>query len=151
MTTSLIFLGKSFLGNLYRHLATFYWSHCMTMPSSYQRCTDTRECSVVCLGHETVPRKPRFCQIAGGGKSFKSNYNCNYIFIQFWKCEQVKLKSSSRYVRKDEKRYLKLATKLLIYVRMRLAFCSSLYLPTYLPTYIWRYPPWEGKQIFLCY
>ena len=24
---SLIFLAKSFLGNFYRHLATFYWSH----------------------------------------------------------------------------------------------------------------------------
>ena len=25
---SFIFLVKSFLGNFYRHLATFYWSHC---------------------------------------------------------------------------------------------------------------------------
>ena len=26
---SLIFLVESFLGNFYRHLATFYWSHCL--------------------------------------------------------------------------------------------------------------------------
>ena len=28
MPKSLIFLVKSFLGNFYRHLAIFYWSHC---------------------------------------------------------------------------------------------------------------------------
>ena len=28
VSKSLIFLVKSFLGNFYRHLATFYWSHC---------------------------------------------------------------------------------------------------------------------------
>ena len=27
VSKSLIFLVKSFLGNFYRHLATFYWSH----------------------------------------------------------------------------------------------------------------------------
>ena len=28
VSTSLIFQVKTFLGNFYRHLATFYWSHC---------------------------------------------------------------------------------------------------------------------------
>ena len=28
VSKSLIFLVKSFLGNFYRHLVTFYWSHC---------------------------------------------------------------------------------------------------------------------------
>ena len=29
LSKSLIFLVKSFLGNFYRHLAIFYWSHCL--------------------------------------------------------------------------------------------------------------------------
>ena len=32
VSKSLIFLVKSFLGNFYRHLATFYWSHCSKKP-----------------------------------------------------------------------------------------------------------------------
>ena len=31
MSKSLIFLVKSFLVNFYRHLATFYWSHCLSL------------------------------------------------------------------------------------------------------------------------
>ena len=31
VSKSLIFLVKSFLSNFYRHLATFYWSHCLPM------------------------------------------------------------------------------------------------------------------------
>ena len=31
VSKSLIVLVKSFLGNFYRHLATFYWSHCLRL------------------------------------------------------------------------------------------------------------------------
>ena len=30
---SFFFLVKSFLGKFYRHLATFYWSHCLLQPT----------------------------------------------------------------------------------------------------------------------
>ena len=33
LSKSLIFPVKSFLGNFYRHLATFYWSHCLLLAS----------------------------------------------------------------------------------------------------------------------
>ena len=41
VSKTLIFLVKSFLGNFYRHLATFYWSHCL---GTYLR--STRQVSV---------------------------------------------------------------------------------------------------------
>ena len=37
VSKSLIFLVKSFMGNLYRHLAIFTWSHWLYYPQSRQK------------------------------------------------------------------------------------------------------------------
>ena len=38
LSKSFILLSKSFLGNFYRHLAIFYWSHCCKGRRSQKRC-----------------------------------------------------------------------------------------------------------------
>ena len=56
VSKSLIFLVKSFLGNFYKHLVTFYWSHCLEMINSvvtatYEQC-DQIERFVKVLGYK---------------------------------------------------------------------------------------------------
>ena len=41
MSKSLIYLVKSFLGNSYRHLATFYWSHWLVILNHFKIPTPT--------------------------------------------------------------------------------------------------------------
>ena len=42
MSKTIIFLVKSFLGNFYRHLAIFFWSHCLEACCVYPLCAKMR-------------------------------------------------------------------------------------------------------------